>query len=64
LDWFDRLIKERKELSSKLEKLKDFMKDPGFELLTHEEQTLLQTQSYAMSVYLCILEFRINRYTT
>jgi hypothetical protein len=56
--WQDRLIAERDELESKLNKLKDFLGGP--DLLAYETNELLKEQAIAMNQYLNVLNTRIE----
>lgn len=54
-----RVVDEKSELDSKLQKLESFLGGPIFQSLSNEERVLLVEQSEAMKVYLDILARRI-----
>ena len=57
-----RVIIERNEISEKLEKLTYFLSSEIFKSLHGTDQNLLISQKGAMDQYLCILNFRIERF--
>ncbi len=55
-----RVVDEQKELSLKLEKLRDFLETDTYKSLPKQEQDLLSLQSQVMSVYVNLLGERIS----
>lgn len=60
-DWRERLEKEEKQLSKKINKLIVFANEPEFDKLDQMDQDLLSTQLAAMVTYQSILEMRLTR---
>ena len=60
--FFDRLLKEEKELQERLGKLADFIESPKFnEIITDEQVRVLMLQQRCyMTKYLHVLKKRIN----
>lgn len=55
-----RVMDEKNELSSKIDKLEDFLGTPNFSILNKTDQVLLLAQRDIMSAYLNILYSRIS----
>ena len=59
----ERVVEEKKELDSKLNRLKDFIQtSPQFEKLPLDEQERLTSQERVMSEYSNILQARIDAF--
>jgi len=60
----ERVIAEKQELDSKIEKLQSFLKSPKFDELVPdaEDAYLLVKQKFTMIEYSNILQSRINRF--
>ena len=58
----ERVVAEKAELESKMEKLKVFFSGSIFHGLAEEDQSLLQSQYAVMKQYQEILEKRVNRF--
>ena len=61
-EWQDRVIKEKKELGEKLEKLIFFINSPEVENLNYINKKLLKQQRLAMELYFVTLERRIEEF--
>jgi hypothetical protein len=59
--FYDRLLKESRDLEEKLEKLDQFMNGEAFKDIHYEEQSLLIKQARVMREYARILGLRIGR---
>lgn len=61
----DRVIVEQKELTNKLDKLKEFISsNPIFKKLTYDEQGRLKIQRFLMQEYSAVLLDRIDNFET
>lgn len=61
-DYQERVVKERDELSQKLVRLNDFLRDKAGELISREENARMMAQRAAMSLYVYILNERIKNF--
>lgn len=61
-DYQKRVIDEKKELDSKIEKLNSFFETATYNSMEYDDRKLLLDQSDAMSKYSEILEERINKF--
>lgn len=58
--FYDRLIKEKEELDSRVDKLEAFLLSEGTLLLSSEEYSLLEIQHWIMKAYSSTLDRRIK----
>ena len=59
-EYQNRVVKEKKELDEKLDRLKSFLTNYVFESLSAEEQSRLKRQASVMAEYSAILGERIK----
>lgn len=64
MDFVDHIRAERADLTTRIDKLADFIHSTTFNTLDPTDQTLLQVQLRAMQNYLFILNTRLRRLET
>lgn len=62
-DWQQRVVDECRALDERIEKLEAFLGSGAFDKLELVDRTLLIQQHHAMSLYLRVLNSRIERFS-